>query len=180
MSPTSFQTAPSRVNVIIIDLFLLTVKFYAKILVFIPVLIKVSKNGSQLSGWQVVQNRDCFCDFGRKLVNLSLAVHVQCFAAMDGSKSLSTPWTGCLRRTRHSIITRLSQTQIFLFSYNGTKQTRLCANYQSQNLKPSFAPQSYRAKRYRCKATPYFTSASIVSRLQGVCTDVFYLLLHIL
>ena len=169
MSPTSFQTAPSRVNIIIIDLFLLTVKFYAKILVFIPVLIKVSKNGSQLSGWQVVQNRDCFCDFGRKLVNLSLAIHVQCFAAMDGSKSLSTPWTGCLRRTRHSIATQLRQTQIFLFSYNGTKQTRLCA-----------ISQSYIAKRYRCKATPYFTSASIVSRLQGVCTDFFYLLLHIL
>ena len=57
MSPTSFQTAPSRVNIIIIDLFLLTVKFYAKILVFIPVLIKVSKNGSQLSGWQVANQK---------------------------------------------------------------------------------------------------------------------------
>lgn len=37
--------------------------------------IKVSKNGSQLSGWKLYK-RDCFCDFGRKLVNLSLAVHV--------------------------------------------------------------------------------------------------------
>ena len=127
------------------------------------------KTAHNLSGRQLAQNRDCFCDFGRKLVNLSLAVHVQCFAAMDGSKSLNAPWTGRLRRTRHSIKARLRQTQIFLFSYNGTKQTRLCA-----------ISQSYIAKRYRCKATPYFTSASIVSRLQGVCTDVFYLLLHIL
>ena len=34
------------------------------------------KGGSQLSGWQVAQNRDCFCDFERKLVNLSLTVHI--------------------------------------------------------------------------------------------------------
>ena len=46
-----------------------------------------------------------FCDFGRKLVNLSLPVPVQCFAAMDGSKSLNAPWTGHLRRTRHFIAT---------------------------------------------------------------------------
>ena len=29
--------------------------------------IRVSKGGSQLSGWQLAQNRDCFCDFGTKL-----------------------------------------------------------------------------------------------------------------
>ena len=34
------------------------------------------KKRSQLNGCQLAQNRDCFCDFGRKLVNLSLAVHV--------------------------------------------------------------------------------------------------------
>jgi hypothetical protein len=27
----------------------------------------VTKGGSQLSGWQIAQSRDCFCDFGRKL-----------------------------------------------------------------------------------------------------------------
>ena len=58
------------------------------------------KKRSQLNGWQLAQNRDCFCDFGRKLVNLSLPVPVECFAAMDGSKSLNAPWTGRLRRTR--------------------------------------------------------------------------------
>ena len=34
------------------------------------------KKRSQLNGWQLAQNRDCFCDFGRKLVNLSLPVPV--------------------------------------------------------------------------------------------------------
>ncbi len=53
---------------------------------------------------------DCFCDFGRKLVNLSLPVPIQCFAAMDGSQSLNTPWTGRLRRTRHSIVIERRQT----------------------------------------------------------------------
>ena len=34
------------------------------------------KMASQLSDWQIVQSRVYFCDFGRKLVNLSLPVHV--------------------------------------------------------------------------------------------------------
>ena len=63
--------------------------------------IRVSKGGSQLSSCQIAQSRDCFCDFGRKLENLSLPVDAQCFAAMDGSKSLNVPWMGRLRRTRH-------------------------------------------------------------------------------
>ena len=32
-----------------------------------------------------------FCDFGRKLENLSMPVEIQCFAAIDGSKSLNVP-----------------------------------------------------------------------------------------
>ena len=64
--------------------------------------IRVPKGGSQLNGCQIAQSRDLFCDFGRKLENLSMPVHLQCFAAMDGSKSLNAPWTGHLRRTRHS------------------------------------------------------------------------------
>jgi len=39
--------------------------------------IRVSKGGSQLSCWQIAQSRDCFCDFGRKLVNLSMPVYLQ-------------------------------------------------------------------------------------------------------
>ena len=35
----------------------------------------MSKGGLQLGGWQIAQNRVCVCDFGRKLVNLSLPVH---------------------------------------------------------------------------------------------------------
>ena len=38
--------------------------------------ILVSKGGPHLSNWQLAQTWDCFCDFGRKLVNLSLAVDV--------------------------------------------------------------------------------------------------------
>ena len=37
--------------------------------------IRLSKGGSHLSNWQLAQTWDCFCDFGRKLVNLSLPVH---------------------------------------------------------------------------------------------------------
>ena len=33
-----------------------------------------SKGGSQLSGWQIASSWDLFCDFGRKLDNLSLPV----------------------------------------------------------------------------------------------------------
>ncbi len=62
--------------------------------------IRVSKGGSQLSCWQIAQSRDCFCDFGRKLENLSLPVDVQCFAAMDGSKSLNVPWTSSCHNWR--------------------------------------------------------------------------------
>ena len=32
-----------------------------------------------------------FCDFGRKLENLSMPVHAQCCAAMDGSTSPNVP-----------------------------------------------------------------------------------------
>ena len=32
----------------------------------------MSKGGSQLSGCQIAQNRDSFCDFGRKLENLNI------------------------------------------------------------------------------------------------------------
>ena len=54
----------------------------------------MSKGGSQLSGCQIAQSLDSLCDLGRKLENLSLPVDAQCFAAMDGSKSLNVPWMG--------------------------------------------------------------------------------------
>ena len=68
-------------------------------------MIQVSKGGSQPSDCQIAQSRNYFCDFGRKLENLSMPVKIQCFAAMDGSKSLNAPWTGRLRRTRHFVAT---------------------------------------------------------------------------
>ena len=34
---------------------------------------------------------NCFCDFGRKLENLSMPVHAQCCAATDGSTSPNVP-----------------------------------------------------------------------------------------
>ena len=48
--------------------------------------IRVSKGDLQLRECQIAQNRDYFCDFGRKLENLSLPVHAPCFAAMDETK----------------------------------------------------------------------------------------------
>jgi len=41
---------------------------------------------------------------------------------MDGSKSLNTPWTGCLRRTRHPIVANSGRLR---FSYfRTTEQNR--------------------------------------------------------
>ena len=37
--------------------------------------IRVSKGGSQLSDCQIAQSWDSFCDFGRKLENLSMPVN---------------------------------------------------------------------------------------------------------
>ena len=34
-----------------------------------------ANSASQYSDWQIAQSRDCFCDYGRKLVNLSLPVN---------------------------------------------------------------------------------------------------------
>jgi len=39
---------------------------------------------SQHNDWQIAQSRDCFCDFGRKLVNLRLPGNTQWCSATDG------------------------------------------------------------------------------------------------
>ena len=39
------------------------------------------------------------------LVTAQTLHNLERLAAMDGSQSLNTPWTGCLRRTRHVITT---------------------------------------------------------------------------
>ena len=44
-------------------------------LIMMIFMIRVLKGDSKFFDWQIAQSRDCFCDFGRKLVNLSLAVH---------------------------------------------------------------------------------------------------------
>ena len=69
-------------------------------LIFLNEKIRVSKGGSQPSSWQIAQSIDCFCDLERKLENLSLPVDAQCFAAMDGSKSLNVPWTSSCHNWR--------------------------------------------------------------------------------
>ena len=44
---------------------------------------------------------------GKKLENLSLPVDAQCFAAMDGSKSLNVPWMGMGRLCRTRLFERI-------------------------------------------------------------------------
>ena len=44
-----------------------------------------TKSGSQPCGWQIASSRDSFCDFGRKLENLSVPANTQRCAATDGS-----------------------------------------------------------------------------------------------
>ena len=41
-----------------------------------PEMIRVSKGVLQLNECQIVQNRDLYCDFGRKLENLSMPVNL--------------------------------------------------------------------------------------------------------
>ena len=54
-------------------------------------------SASQPGGWQIAQSRECFCDFGRKLENLSLPVYPQWCSATDGRTRLLEPrmarWT---------------------------------------------------------------------------------------
>ena len=42
-----------------------------------PIKIRASKGGFQFWVCQIAQSRDCFCDFGRKLENLSMTVYLQ-------------------------------------------------------------------------------------------------------
>ena len=51
------------------------------------------KGGSQLSGWQIASSPDSFCDFGRKLENLSMPAYSQWCYATDGRTRLHEPWT---------------------------------------------------------------------------------------
>jgi len=55
----------------------------------------VSKGGPQLSGYQIAQSLDSFCDLGRKLENLSMPAYSQWCSATDGRTRLHKPWKAC-------------------------------------------------------------------------------------
>ena len=106
--------------------------------------IRVPKGGSQLNGCQIAQSRDLFCDFGRKLENLSMPVHLQCFAAMDGSKSLNAPWTSSCHNWREfKTYTSLCENPrqaylVFLISGQRNKTDPALCNLTIKNLKTTF------------------------------------------
>ena len=57
--------------------------------------IRVSKGGTQLNGCQIAQGQDCFCDFGRKLKNLSLpSMHSDLLPWMPAE---SHEWKNCTK-----------------------------------------------------------------------------------
>ncbi len=64
-----------------VSLTILSSEYYSVNPFFIQIsffyIIQASKGGSQLSGCQIAQSRDCFCGFGRKLENLSMPVYLQ-------------------------------------------------------------------------------------------------------
>ena len=85
--------------------------------------IRVAKGGTQLSGCQIATSRECFCDFGRKLENLSLPVYSQWCSATDGRTRLHEP-----RMARWTPVTSLREnlTQTHLdFSYFRTTEPKL-------------------------------------------------------
>jgi len=55
---------------------------------------------SQRNGWQLAQSRDYFCDFGRKLENLSLSIHSDVLPWMAEQGSIESGMTRCCR-SRH-------------------------------------------------------------------------------
>ena len=82
-----------------------------------------AKGGSQPCGWQIASSRDLFCDFGRKLENLSVSVDTQWCSATDGRTRLHEP-----RMARWTPVTSLREnlTQTHLdFSYFRTTEPKL-------------------------------------------------------
>ena len=71
-----YQTNNNLLNIVIWKYFF--IRFRHKTLkIYTPQGYKMSspaKGGSQPCGWQIASSRDLFCDFGRKLGNLSLPV----------------------------------------------------------------------------------------------------------
>jgi len=83
----------------------------------------VSKGGPQLSGYQIAQSLDSFCDLGRKLENLSMPAYSQWCSATDGRTRLHEPrmarWTPV-----KSLRENLTQTHLD-FSYFRTMEPKL-------------------------------------------------------
>ena len=100
--------------------------------------IRVSKGDSQLSGCQIAQSRDSFCDLGRKLENLSMPAYSQWCSATDGRTRLHEPW-----KARWTPFTSLREilTQAYLvfliFEQRNKTDTALC-NLTVKKLKSTF------------------------------------------
>ena len=98
-----------------------------------------AKGGSQLSGWQIASSRDSFCDFGRKLENLSVSVGTQWCSATDGRTRQHRVMDDSLLPFT-SLQENLTQTHLD-FSYFRTtepKLLRLCARRHSQAYETPF------------------------------------------
>jgi hypothetical protein len=57
---------------------------------------------------------------------------------MDGSKSLNTPWTGCLRRTRHLIVANSGRLRFSYFRTTEQNRPGFVQVCRSKNLKLPF------------------------------------------
>ena len=91
-----------------------------------------SKDSSQLSGWQLAQNRDCFCDFGRKLVNLRLPGNTQWCSATDGRTRQHRVMDDSLLPVT-SLRENLTQTHLD-FSYFRTTEPKLTPALRKMSL----------------------------------------------
>ena len=75
---------------------------------------------------------------------------------MDGSKSLNTPWTGCLRRTRHPIVANSGRLR---FSYFRTTE---------QN-RPGFVYLYYQSKKFKTSLHKFIII--FISKTQSITTQ---------
>ena len=94
---------------------------------------------SQPDSWHLAQSRSWFCDFGRKLENLSVSVVTQWCSAMDGRTRQHRVMDDSLLPFT-SLRENLTQTHLD-FSYFRTtepKLLRLCARCHSQTYETPF------------------------------------------
>ena len=101
---------------------------------------------SQHNDWQIAQSRDCFCDFGRKLVNLRLPGNTQWCSATDGRTRQHRVMEDSLLPFT-SLWENLTQAGLdfLIFVQRNKTDTALC-NLSIKKFKCTICPQHHRIR----------------------------------